>query len=140
LPDLDVQEQTPQEVLMRLRHLLAALAVSVAWGATAEAAPTATTVNLDKVETAYAHYRRPHRRKVVYRNWGPRRSARVVRYAPPYRYARPYRYGYYGPGYPYYRPAYGYYRPARYYGGYGYGRPYYGYGRPYGGVSIGVGF
>jgi hypothetical protein len=136
---------------MRLRHLLAALAVSVAFGAAAEAAPKATAVDLDKVETAYAQYRyrtvdrRPRYRRVVYRNWGNRRSARVVRYAPAYRYVRPYRYRYYRPApvvpYGYYGPAYGYYSPVRYYAGYGWPyRSYYGYGRPYGGISIGIGF
>lgn len=149
---------------MRLRYLLAALAVTVAWGGTAEASPKPAIPNLDKVDVAYAKHRSGHvHRKVVYRNWGPRRSVRVVRYARPYRYgyyrpyrpvrvvryARPYRYGYYRParvvryGYPYgyYRPA-PYYAPTRYYAGYGrpYHRPYYGYGGPYGGVSIGVGF
>ncbi|HZH53749.1 MAG TPA: hypothetical protein VEZ16_17930 [Microvirga sp.] len=136
---------------MRLRYLLAALAVSVAWGGGAEAAPKAKTVDLDRIETAYAQYRyrhverRPRVRRVVYRNWGPRRSVRVVRYARPVRYVRPYRY--YRParvvryGYPYgyYSPYY--YRPARYYAGYGwpyYRRPY--FGGPYGGISIGVGF
>jgi hypothetical protein len=146
---------------MRLRHLLAALAVSVAWGGMAEASPKAAIPNLDKVEVAYAKHR-VHHRRVVYRNWGPRRSVRVVRYARPYRYgyyrpsrsvrvvryARPYRYGYYRPArvvryaypYGYYRPA-PYYSPVRYYAGYGrsYYRPY-GWGGPYGGVSIGLGF
>jgi hypothetical protein len=128
---------------MRLRHLLAALAVSFAWGGVAEAAPKATTLDLDKVQTAYTQYRyryvdrRPRYRRVVYRNYGYRRPVRAVRYA------RPYRYGYYRPApYGYYGRPYGYYRPARYYAGYGnpYYRPYYGYGRPYGGVSIGIGF
>jgi len=153
---LDYQE----EVVVRLRYLLTALAMSVAWGATAEAAPQARASDFDRVDAAYAQYRyrsverRPRYRRVVYRNWGPRRSVRVVRYARPVRYVRPYRYyrpapvvrygypyGYYRPAYGYYRPAYGYYRPARYYGGYGwpyYRRPY--YGGPYGGISIGVGF
>jgi hypothetical protein len=143
---------------MRLRHLLAALTVSLAWGGLAEASPKATPVDLDRVATAYAQYgyrydyRGPRYRRVVYRDYRYRRPMRVVRYAPPYRYGyyrprrvvryvypayrpvyNPYRYGYYG------RP-YGYYRPARYYAGYGWPYYGYGYGRPYGGSSIGIGF
>jgi hypothetical protein len=140
---------------MRLRHLLAAMAVSVAWGGAAEASPKAIVPDFDRVETAYAQYRyrvverRPRYRRVVYRNWNNRRPVRVLRYARPYRYAGPYRYArpypIYRPArvvpYGYYGPAYGYYRPVRYYAGYGRPYyPYYGYGRPYGGISIGVGF
>ncbi len=141
-----------KEVVMHLRPLLAALAVSVAWGGFAEAAPKAQALDLDRVETAYAQSRsrsverRPHYRRVIYRNWGPRRSVRVVRSARPVRYVRPsydrpapvVRYGY---PYGYYGPVYGYYRPVRYYAGYSwpyYRRPY--FGGPYGGVSIGIGF
>jgi hypothetical protein len=39
---------------MHLRRLLAALAVSVAWGGAAEAAPKAAMLDSDKVQTAYA--------------------------------------------------------------------------------------
>ena len=82
---------------MRLRHLLAALTVSVAWGGLAEASPKATPVDLDQVATAYAQYgyrydyRGPRYRRVVYRDYRYRRPVRVVRYA------QPYRYGYYRP-------------------------------------------
>jgi len=138
---------------MHLRHMLVALAVSVTWVGAAEAVPKAKAGDLDRVETAYAQdrsrsvERRPRSRRVVYRNWGPRRSVRVVRHARPVRYVRPYRYYRPAPvvryGYPYgyYGPAFGYYRPVRYYAGYGwpyYRRPY--FGGPYGGVSIGIGF
>jgi hypothetical protein len=136
---------------MRLRHLLAALTVSLAWGGLAEASPKATPVDLDSVPMAYAQYgyrygdRAPRYRRVVYRTYGYRRPVRVARYAPPsrYGYVRPrrvVRYGYpaYGPvyypyRYGYYGRPYGYYRPARYYAGYG-------YRRPYSGISIGIGF
>jgi hypothetical protein len=148
-----------QEVNMRLRHLVAALVITVASGSLVEASPKAGSVDLDKVRLSYAREtvrqyvrRAPTFRRTYYRNLSYRRPVRVVRYGYPYRYGYyrprrvayygyprwrrayyPYRYGYYG------RP-YGYYRPVRYYGGYGYGYPYYGYGRPYGGVAISVGF
>jgi hypothetical protein len=125
---------------MHLRRLLAALAVSVAWGGAAEAAPKAAMLDSDKVQTAYAQYRYgyagPRYRRAVFRNHGYRRPVRAARYA------RPYRYGYYRPApvvpYGYYGWPHGYYSPVRYYAGYGW--PYYGYGRPYGGISIGIGF
>ncbi len=139
---------------MRLRYLLAALAVSLTYSSAAEAAPKAKASDLDRVETAYTQYRyrtverRPRHRRAVYRSWGPRRSVRAVRYAPPVRYARPYRY-YYRPApivrhsypYGYYGPAYGYYSPVRYYASYGwpyYRRPW--FGGPYGGISVGIGW
>ncbi|MPR09297.1 hypothetical protein [Microvirga tunisiensis] len=142
---------------MRLRHLLAALVVTVASGSAVEASPKAVTIDLDKVQTSYAREtirgyvrRAPTFRRTYYRNLSYRRPVRVARYAYPYRYGyyRPRRAAYYGyPGwrrayypYRYYGRPYGYYRPARYYGGYGCCNPYYGYGRPYGGVAVSVGF